>query len=190
MSSLYFLLNTRGKSGLYRRENVMKETEKNLQHALKDEAFAKFRYKQYAEVADELGYPPLERLFKELSHIEKEHAEILFEELHKDIKLVDLKETIQAELQESNETYLRYAATAKEENMPDLSKKFEMLAAVEGHHAELLSEMFQRIDTGNLFKRGYLAEWECKECGRVIIGKEPPIVCPLCGHKNAYEVIN
>ena len=45
-----------------------------------------------------------------------------------------------------------------------------------------LCEMFLQ----EVFKKGEMKIWECRNCGHLVMGKEAPEVCPVCAHPQSY----
>jgi len=42
------------------------------------------------------------------------------------------------------------------------------------------------VKSGKFFKRDEQIVWVCRKCGYVHIGKQPPKVCPSCGHDTSF----
>jgi rubrerythrin len=43
-----------------------------------------------------------------------------------------------------------------------------------------------RLEKDEAFKRDEVTKWECRNCGYIHEGKNPPENCPACQHPKAY----
>jgi len=186
-----------------RRETV-KETWKNLVKAFIGESIARNKYTFYAKKAKEEGYVFLNKVFLETAENEKEHAENLIElikqlgigklELNIDLEIVfgstveNLKSSIEGEKFENEVMYPKFAEVAEIEGYEEIAKKLRSIAVSEKHHEERFRILLERIENGSFFKRDKEVEWICLECGYVHVDKEPPALCPSCGHPSSYYV--
>ncbi len=79
--------------------------------------------------------------------------------------------------------------TFKEEGFDEISRKFELVAAIEKHHEERYLKLLQNIKDGIVFSRDGDRIWKCRNCGHIIIGKKAPEICPTCNHpKSFFEI--
>ncbi len=182
----------------------MKETWKNLVKAFIGESIARNKYTFYAKKAKEEGYVFLNKVFLETAENEKEHAENLIElikqlgigklELNIDLEIVfgstveNLKSSIEGEKFENEVMYPKFAEVAEIEGYEEIAKKLRSIAVSEKHHEERFRILLERIENGSFFKRDKEVEWICLECGYVHVDKEPPALCPSCGHPSSYYV--
>ena len=44
----------------------------------------------------------------------------------------------------------------------------------------------ENLAKSEVFKRGQVKVWYCRNCGHLEYGLEAPEVCPVCGHPRAY----
>ncbi len=172
------------------------KTEKNLQEAYAGESQATNKYSYYASQARKEGYEQIGDIFMETSHNEREHAKQWFKYLHEGeipVTTVNLTDAAAGEHYEWTDMYARMAAEAREEGFTQIAAKFEMVAAIENGHEQRYLKLLQNINEGIVFSRDGDTVWQCKECGHVVVGKNPPKVCPVCGHAQAFfamRVIN
>jgi rubrerythrin len=163
------------------------KTEANLHAAFAGEAMARTKYDFYASAAKKGGYEQISNYFTETAKNEKEHAEIWYKKLGLigDTQ-ANLATAAAGEHEEWTEMYKNFAATALEEGFVDLAALFEGVAAIEKHHEERYNELLANINSGAVFKRTEETYWICRNCGHVYKGAEPPALCPVCTHPQAY----
>ena len=165
------------------------KTEKNLMYAFAGEAQAHTKYQYYASQAKKDGYVQIQNIFLETAKNEKEHAKLWFKALHGGVvpsTLENLEDAANGEHEEWTDMYAEFAATAREEGFEDLAELFDGVAGVEKEHEERYRKLIERINNGEVFKRGEVYAWKCNNCGHIHIGTEPPEVCPVCNHPQAY----
>ena len=165
------------------------QTEKNLQAAFAGESQAHTKYQYYASKAKKDGYEQIAALFLETSHNEKEHAKVWFKYLNGgDVPgtLDNLNDAADGENYEWTDMYDGFAKVAEEEGFTEIAAKFRLVGAVEKHHEERYRALIDNVETGKDFSRDGDAIWICRNCGHIVIGKEPPEICPVCAHPKAY----
>ncbi len=165
------------------------QTEKNLQFAFAGESQATVKYGFYGAQADKDGYRQIGDIFRETSGNERAHAKMWFKALHGGkvpATLENLKDAASGEHHEWTEMYKGFAETAKEEGFDDIAKLFEGVATIEHGHDDRYNELIDRVNKGEVFKRGDVIAWKCLNCGYVYVGKEAPKVCPVCGHPQSF----
>ena len=165
------------------------KTEKNLQEAFAGESMATNKYSYYASQAKKDGYVQISDIFTETSLNERQHAKQWFKYLSEGeipITTDNLKAAAEGEHFEWTDMYKRMAAEAKEEGFTQIAKKFELVGEIERKHEERYLKLLENIKSGIVFSRDGDAIWQCRECGHIVIGKEPPKVCPVCSHPEAY----
>ena len=91
---------------------------------------------------------------------------------------------------EWTDMYDGFAKTADEEGFPELAEKFRLVAAIEKHHEERYRKLLANIENGEVFKRGDVKIWECRNCGHIVVGTEAPEVCPTCDHPLSFFEIS
>lgn len=165
------------------------KTEANLQAAFAGESQAHTKYQYYASKAKKDGYEQIAALFEETSHNEKEHAKLWFKYLHGgDVPgtLDNLNDAAAGENYEWTDMYDGFAKTAEEEGFTEIAERFRKVAAIEKRHEERYRKLIDNIETGKVFSRDGDAIWVCRNCGHVVIGPEPPKVCPVCNHPQSF----
>lgn len=168
------------------------QTEKNLWYAFAGESQAHTKYQYYASQAKKDGYVQIQNIFLETAKNEKEHAKLWFKALH-DGKVPDtltnLADAAAGENEEWTQMYAEFAKTAREEGFNDLAELFDGVGAVEKEHEERYRTLIERINAGEVFKRDDVYVWKCNNCGHIHIGKEAPMVCPVCAHpRDHFEI--
>ncbi|MEF9925195.1 MAG: rubrerythrin family protein [Eggerthellaceae bacterium] len=165
------------------------KTESNLQTAFAGESQAHTKYAYYASQAKKDGYVQIQSIFTETSLNEKEHAKLWFKALHGGAvpsTLDNLADAAAGENYEWTDMYAEFAATAREEGFADLAELFDGVAGVEKLHEARYRALIERINNGEVFKRGEVCAWKCGNCGHIHIGTEAPEVCPVCAHGREY----
>lgn len=165
------------------------QTEKNLQFAFAGESQAHTKYLYYASQAKKDGYVQIQNIFTETALNEKEHAKLWFKALHGGSvpsTLENLADAAAGENEEWTSMYAEFAETARAEGFADLAELFDGVAGVEKKHEERYRKLIERINAGEVFRRGEVYAWKCGNCGHIHIGKEAPEVCPVCAHGREY----
>ncbi len=165
------------------------QTEANLQYAFAGESQAHTKYQYYASQAKKDGYVQIQNIFLETAGNEKEHAKLWFKELHGGAvpsTLENLNDAADGENDEWVNMYADFSKVAHEEGFERIAELFEGVAAVEKEHEERYRKLIQRIENGEVFKRGNVYAWKCNNCGHIHIGTEAPEVCPVCNHPQAH----
>ncbi len=165
------------------------QTFKNLQEAFAGEAQAYTKYSAWASKAKKDGYVQIGNIFQETADNEFEHAKLWLKALEGG----DLKDTASnldsaaaGENYEWTTMYKEFAETAREEGFTELATKFEMVAKIEKHHEERYRRLNERVKASTVFVREMKKAWICLECGNIVYGEEPPAICPVCDHPQAY----
>ncbi|MCD6515606.1 MAG: rubrerythrin family protein [Candidatus Odinarchaeota archaeon] len=184
------------------------KTIENLVKAFIGESQARNRYAFYAKIAKKEGFEQIAEIFLITAENEKEHASSLFKminELKKksgekldEIKveavaplvlgdtIENLKAAIAGENYEYTKMYPEFAEVAEKEGFPKIAAKLRAIAKAEEHHEERFKKLLKEVEAGTVFKKEKETWWVCRECGYVHFGKEPPEVCPSCGHPKSY----
>lgn len=185
----------------------MNETIKNLAAAFIGESQARNKYTLYASMAKKEGYEKISSMFQETADQEFEHAEWHYKMLnglkakekwngeievqapaHVQIgtTIENLKDAIAGETYETSIMYPSFAEAAEQEGYNDIAKRLRAIANAEFHHKSKYEAMLKELEGGTFFKKEEDVDWACRKCGYVHNGKEPPEVCPLCGHKHGF----
>ena len=165
------------------------KTEMNLLAAFAGESQAHMKYLYYASQAKKDGYEQIASIFEETAKNEKEHAKLWFKELNGGkvpTTTVNLKNAADGENYEWTDMYKGFAEIAHEEGFEELAKKFEGVAEIEKNHEKRYLKLLQNIDDKLVFSRDGDAIWKCRNCGHIVIGKNAPLVCPVCAHPQSY----
>ena len=164
-------------------------TEQNLLTAFAGESQARNKYTFYASKAKKEGYEQIAAIFEETANNEKEHAKMWFKQLHDGevpSTLDNLKDAANGENYEWTEMYEEFAKIAEEEGFTEIARLFRGVGEIEKHHEERFLKLVDNIDNNLVFKRDEEVVWICRNCGHVYYGKEAPLVCPICNHKQSY----
>lgn len=163
-------------------------TEANLMSAFAGESMATNKYTYFASKARKDGYEQIAAIFEETAGNEREHAKLWYKILHGGIgdTLENLGHAAEGENYEWTDMYDRFAREAKEEGFDAIAGLFEKVAAIEKQHEERYRKMIQNIEEGLVFSRDGDTIWICRNCGHVVIGKQAPQVCPVCGHPQSF----
>ena len=165
------------------------KTEENLKTAFAGESQARMKYDYYAGQARKDGYEQIAALFEETAINERMHAKLWFKFLH-DAGIPDtvanLKDAAAGENYEWTDMYENMAKEAMEEGFPELAIKFRTVGAIEKKHEERYRKLLKNIEDKVVFSRDGSAIWQCRQCGNIVIGKNAPEECPVCGHPQSY----
>ena len=163
------------------------KTEKNLMEAFAGESQARNKYTYFASVAKKEGYEQIAALFLETAENEKEHAKIHFKYLNgiSDTK-ANLAAAAAGENYEWTDMYDRMAKEADEEGFTEIAAKFRGIGAIEKEHEARFRRLLENVENGEVFKRGSITIWKCRNCGHIVVGTKAPAVCPVCAHPQAY----
>ena len=167
------------------------QTEKNLWAAFAGESQARNKYTYFASKAKKDGYEQIADLFLKTADNEKEHAKLWFKEL---AGIGDTTENLEAaaegEFFEWTDMYESFARTAEEEGFPELAAKFRGVAAIEKRHEERYRALLRNIAENEVFRKGDIRIWECRNCGHIVVSDAAPDICPVCAHPQAYFEIS
>ena len=163
------------------------KTEKNLMEAFAGESQARNKYTYFASVAKKEGYEQIAALFLETAENEKEHAKIHFKYLNgiSDTK-ANLAAAAAGENYEWTDMYDRMAKEADEEGFTEIAAKFRGIGAIEKEHEARFRRLLENVENGEVFKRGSITIWKCRNCGHIVVGTEAPKVCPVFNHAQSY----
>ncbi|MBQ6477686.1 MAG: rubrerythrin family protein [Bacilli bacterium] len=165
------------------------KTEQNLMTAFAGESQARNKYTYFASKAKKDGYEQIAAIFEETANNEKEHAKMWFKELNGGAvpsTEENLKAAADGEYYEWTDMYDGFAKTAEEEGFPEIAAKFRGVAEIEKHHEERYRKLLKNIEDKVVFSKEEDAIWICRNCGHVVVGKQAPKVCPVCGHPQSY----
>ena len=167
------------------------QTEKNLQEAFAGESQARNKYTYFASVAKKEGYEQIAALFLETAENEKEHAKIHFKYLNGiGDTMQNLADAAAGENYEWTDMYKKFAEEAEEEGFKEIAAKFRAIGEVEKHHEERYRKLLENVKDGEVFKKGSIVVWKCRNCGHIVVGTEAPKVCPVCNHPQSFFEVN
>ncbi len=87
---------------------------------------------------------------------------------------------------EWTDMYESFAKDAEEEGFIELAEKFRAVGAIEKAHEERYRALLNNIEMQQVFEKGEMKMWECRNCGHLVMGKKAPDVCPVCNHPQSY----
>ncbi|MEZ3453299.1 MAG: rubrerythrin family protein [Oscillospiraceae bacterium] len=163
------------------------KTEANLLSAFAGESQARNKYTYFASVAKKEGYEQIAEIFLKTADNEKEHAKMWFKALSGigDTK-ANLAAAADGENYEWTDMYESFAKDAEEEGFTELAAKFRAVGAIEKAHEERYRALLNNIEMQQVFEKGEMKMWECRNCGHLVMGKKAPDVCPVCNHPQSY----
>ncbi|MDO5298225.1 MAG: rubrerythrin family protein [Clostridia bacterium] len=163
------------------------KTEKNLMTAFAGESEARNKYTYFASVAKKEGYEQIAAIFQKTADNEKEHAKMWFKALG---GLGDTAQNLlsaaEGENYEWTDMYATFAREAEEEGFTKLAVQFKMVADIEKAHEERYRALLNNVEMQQVFEKGEMTMWECRNCGHLVMGKKAPEVCPVCAHPKSY----
>ena len=163
------------------------KTEKNLWEAFAGESQARNKYTFFASTAKKEGFEQISAIFLKTADNEKEHAKLWFKELGELGTTADnLLHAAEGENYEWTDMYERFARDAEEEGFPELAAKFRGVAAIEKAHEDRYRALLTNVETAQVFEKGSVKVWECRNCGHLVVGTKAPEVCPVCSHPQSY----
>ncbi len=163
------------------------KTEKNLEVAFAGESQARNKYNYFASVARKEGYEQIAAFFDQTASNEKEHAKLWFKALGRlNDTRANLLSAAEGENYEWTSMYAEFAKVAQEEGFIALANQFRGVAAIEKTHEERYLKLLRNIEKNEVFEKGEIVVWECRNCGHFHTGKVAPKVCPVCNHPGSY----
>ena len=167
------------------------QTEKNLAAAFAGESQARNKYTYFAKVAAREGYEQIAELFLKTAENEKEHAKMWAQELGliKDTP-ANLLAAAEGENYEWTDMYEGFAKVAEEEGFKEIAKKFRLVAAIEKRHEERYRALLKNVENGEVFQKGSVKIWECRNCGHIVVGTKAPEYCECCGFSKPFFEIS
>ncbi len=163
------------------------KTEANLRTAFAGESEARNKYTYFASVAKKEGYEQISALFQKTADNEKEHAKMWFKALSGIGNTAqNLEAAAAGENYEWADMYATLAKEAEEEGFMDLAAKFRMVGEIEKAHEERYRALLNNIEMQQVFEKGEMTMWECRNCGHLVMGVKAPEVCPVCAHPQSY----
>ena len=163
------------------------KTEQNLMTAFAGESQARNKYTYFASVAKKEGYEQIAAIFLQTAENEKEHAKLWFKALGGlGDTAANLAAAAEGENYEWTEMYDQFAKDAEEEGFKALAYQFRAVAAIEKAHEERYRALLHNVEMQEVFAKGEMTMWECRNCGHLVMGKKAPGVCPVCAHPQSF----
>ena len=163
------------------------KTEKNLMAAFAGESQARNKYTYFASVAKKEGYEQIAEIFTKTADNEKEHAKLWFKALGELGKTAEnLAAAAAGENYEWTDMYKQFAEEADEEGFHELAEQFRGVAHIERSHEERYRKLLNNVEMQSVFAKSEEKMWECRNCGHLVMGKNAPVVCPVCKHPQSY----
>ncbi len=163
------------------------KTEANLVAAFAGESQARNKYTYFADVARGEGYQQIAAIFEETAANEQEHAKLWFTALGLlGGTTSNLQAGIQGENYEWTDMYRRFAEEAEEEGFTELAARFRLVGEVERAHEERYKKLLDNVEMKKVFAKAEQTMWICRSCGHLVVGREAPEICPVCGKPQAY----
>ena len=163
------------------------KTEKNLMAAFAGESQARNKYTYFASVAKKEGYEQIAEIFTKTADNEKEHARLWFKALGELGKTAEnLAAAAAGENYEWTDMYKQFAEEADEEGFHELAEQFRGVALIERSHEERYRKLLNNVEMQSVFAKSEEKMWECRNCGHLVMGKNAPVVCPVCKHPQSY----
>ena len=163
------------------------QTEKNLMAAVAGESQARTKYTYFASVAKKEGYEQIAAIFQQTADNEKEHAKLWFKALGGlGDTAANLLAAAEGENYEWTDMYYNFAKDAEEEGFKALAFQFRAVAEIEKSHEERYRKLLSNVEMQQVFEKGDMTMWECRNCGHLVMGKKAPALCPVCAHPQSY----
>jgi rubrerythrin len=168
------------------------KTETNLMEAFAGESQARNKYTYYASKAKKEGFEQIAQIFLESAENEKEHAKIWFKLLNGGNvpdTAANLLEAAKGEHEEWSNMYMQFAKIADDEGFKDIARLFRAVGEIEKHHEERFRVLLANYNDKTVFSRGSDRNWQCMNCGHILVNKQSPNMCVVCSHPQAYFMI-
>ncbi len=163
------------------------KTEQNLMTAFAGESQARNKYTYFASVAKKEGYEQIAAIFLQTAENEKEHAKLWFKHLG---GLGDTAQNLVAAAEGENyewtDMYAKFAEEAEAEGFTAIAFQFRAVAAIEKAHEERYRALLHNVEMQEVFAKGEMTMWECRNCGHLVMGMKAPAVCPVCAHPQSF----
>ena len=163
------------------------KTEQNLMTAFAGESQARNKYTYFASVAKKEGYEQIAAIFLQTAENEKEHAKLWFKHLGGlGTTAQNLLAAAEGENYEWTDMYDTFAKEAEEEGFTALAFQFRAVAAIERAHEERYRALLNNVEMQQVFEKGEMTMWECRNCGHLVMGLKAPTVCPVCAQPQSF----
>ena len=82
--------------------------------------------------------------------------------------------------------YETFAKEAEAEGFMELAEKFRAVGKIEKAHEARYRTLLNNVEMQQVFDKGEMAMWECRNCGHLVMGTKAPEICPVCAHPRSY----
>lgn len=193
------------------------KTKGNLSRAFVAECTGGARYQFMAKDAKAKGFGFISNTLKTLAKNEMAHARVFYDYIlnqgkkgtaedckndgYKNIEVcagfpfgnyclpISLQLEGLVELHENEEVYKVFEKTALEEGFKDVAESFHFVVQVEHCHYLLLKELYEKMNSGKMYKMSKIFKWKCSNCGTELETKEVPKNCPMCDYAQGYYMV-
>ncbi len=163
------------------------KTEQNLMTAFAGESQARNKYTYFASVAKKEGYEQIAAIFLQTAENEREHAKLWFKHLGGlGDTAANLAAAAAGENYEWTEMYDTFAKEAEEEGFTAIAYQFRAVAAIEKAHEDRYRALLNNVEMQEVFAKGEMTMWECRNCGHLVMGMKAPAACPVCAHPQSF----
>jgi rubrerythrin len=158
------------------------------------------RYQFMAKMALQQEFTALQRILKNLAQNEMAHAEQFFNKIKDKTNpgfvsnvridatysysggdlLQMLDDTVEIERHQQETVYKNFEETAQSEGFADIAQLYNMIADIEGDHANLVGQIADQLRDKELYKTPNETPWKCSECGFEQTDNAAPKKCPVC----------
>jgi len=157
--------------------------------AFAGESKATNKYSYYASQARKEGYNQRADILMERSGNERQHAKLWFTalnggEVRETVK--NLQDAATGENYEYTTMYKDFEETARKEGFDQIANLFKGVAEVERTHEQRYLALLKNVQDGMVFSKDKVCVWKCANCGHLHVGKEAPLICPVCKHPQSY----
>ena len=108
------------------------------------------------------------------------------QDVHDALTRYEFAAAAEGENYEWTDMYAQFAREAEEEGFKALAARFRMVGEIEKHHEERYRTLLKNLEMQQVFEKGEMTMWECRNCGHLVMGKKAPEVCPVCAHPQSY----
>ena len=164
------------------------KTEKNLMTAFAGESQARNKYTYFASVAKKEGYEQIAAIFLKTADNEKEHAKMWFKALG-DIGRHGAEPCGGGRGRELRmDGHVR--AVCPRGARKRASRRWRRNSAWSARSRSTTKSATARCSRiwkmQQVFEKGEMTMWECRNCGHLVMGTKAPEVCPVCAHPQSY----
>jgi rubrerythrin len=98
----------------------------------------------------------------------------------------NLKHAAEGENEEWTLLYPGFGDVAEKEGFKEIAAMYRAIAKVEEQHEKRYRALCASVENGTVLKKDVKVKWQCRKCGHVHEGFEPPEKCPACKHPKDY----